>query len=242
VPRRSLENDPLDYPVSVMISVIVPTFNAATTLASTLECLSLTRPELVREIVIADGGSNDGTVAIASRFGCKIVHAGKGRGTQLRRGALATTQEWLLFLHADTVLASNWGDAIVSFSQQKRSYEIAGVFAFRLDDNTPGARLIERLVAARVRLLALPYGDQGLFVSRALYDEIGGFSDIPLMEDVDIVRRIGRRRLTVLPAAAVTSAEKYRRDGYIFRSARNLFCLGLYFLGVPPKRILNLYG
>ncbi|MGD9920644.1 MAG: TIGR04283 family arsenosugar biosynthesis glycosyltransferase [Pseudorhodoplanes sp.] len=225
-----------------MISVIVPTFNAARTLASTLECLSLHRPGLVGEIVIADGGSSDDTIAIASRFDCKIVRAGKGRGTQLRQGALAATHEWLLFLHADTALVGDWGDAIVAFFQRTNSHEIVGVFAFRLDDNTLSARLLERLVALRVRLLALPYGDQGLLFSRAFYDEIGGFSDIPLMEDVDIIRRIGRRRLTVLPAFAVTSAEKYRRNGYLFRSARNLFCLGLYFLGVSPARILKLYG
>lgn len=225
-----------------MISVIVPTFNAARTLAGTLECLALHRPGLVGEIVIADGGSSDDTIAIGSRFGCKIVRAGKGRGTQLRQGALAATQEWLLFLHADTLLVGDWGDAIIALSHRDNSHEIAGVFAFRLDDNAVGARLLERLVALRVRLLALPYGDQGLFISRAFYDEIGGFSDIPLMEDVDIVRRIGRRRLTVLPACAVTSAEKYRRNGYVLRSARNLFCLALFILGVSPARILKLYG
>jgi hypothetical protein len=161
---------------------------------------------------------------------------------QLRAGALASTQEWLLFLHADTRLSDDWGRVVSSFLQQPKSEPTAGVFSFRLDDDGIKARILEQLVAIRVRMLALPYGDQGLLMSRALYDEIGGFEDIPLMEDVAIVQRIGRRRLRLLPASVVTSAERYRRDGYFLRSARNLFCLGLYFVGVAPSRIVKIYG
>jgi rSAM/selenodomain-associated transferase 2 len=224
-----------------MISVIVPTFNAARTLRSTLEILAPYRPRLIKEVLIADGGSSDGTAEIAASLGCAVVRSRKGRGGQLRDGAFAAKQEWLLFLHADTCLSGDWANALVSFSGQVRFRQVAGVFSFGLDDDDLRARLLEHLVALRVRLLALPYGDQGLFISRALYDEIGGFSDIPLMEDVDIVRRIGRRRLRVLPASVVTSAEKYRHNGYLFRSARNLICLGLYFLGVSPAKIVKMY-
>ncbi|MGD9925665.1 MAG: TIGR04283 family arsenosugar biosynthesis glycosyltransferase [Pseudorhodoplanes sp.] len=225
-----------------MISVIVPTFNAARTLGSTLESLAPCRPELLKELIVADGGSSDETVDIANKAGCVVVPANKGRGLQLRAGTRAATQQWLLFLHADTRLGDHWARAVSSFLQEPKSESIAGVFSFRLDDDGPRARILEQLVAIRVRVLALPYGDQGLLMSRALYDEIGGFADIPLMEDVDIVRRIGRRRLRVLPASVVTSAENYRRDGYILRSVRNLFCLGLYFVGVPPSRIVKIYG
>lgn len=225
-----------------MISVIVPTFNAARTLGDTLESLGPGHPELLKEVVVADGGSSDETVDIARKAGCVVVRADKGRGRQLRAGAGVATQKWLLFLHADTRLSDDWPRAVSSFLQQPESESTAGVFSFRLDDDGPSARILERLVAIRVRVLALPYGDQGLLMARALYDEIGGFPDIPLMEDVDIVRRIGRRRLRLLPACVVTSAEKYRRDGYALRSARNLFCLGLYLVGVPPSRIVKVYG
>ena len=98
------------------------------------------------------------------------------------------------------------------------------------------------LVAVRCRLFRLPYGDQGLLISRALYQRLGGFKPVPLMEDVDLVRRVGWRRLTALPSAAVTSAVRYRRDGYLLRPLRNLCCLTLYFLGVPPRAIVKLYG
>jgi hypothetical protein len=118
----------------------------------------------------------------------------------------------------------------------------AAYFAFALDDPSPEARRLERLVAWRCRALALPYGDQGLLVSRALYDAAGGFRPLPLMEDVDFVRRLGRRRLAALPPAAVTSAERWRREGWRRRSARNLACLSLWFLGVPPGAIKRLYG
>jgi hypothetical protein len=100
--------------------------------------------------------------------------------------------------------------------------------------------MIERGVALRVRMLGLPYGDQGLLVSRTLYDNVGGFRPLPLMEDVDLVRRIGRVRM--LKADAITSAERWRRDGWFHRSGRNLACLGLYYAGVPTERISRFYG
>ena len=115
-------------------------------------------------------------------------------------------------------------------------------FAFALDDASPEARRLERLVAWRCRALALPYGDQGLLLSRALYEAVGGFRPLPLMEDVDLVRRLGRRRLVALPVPAVTSAGRWRREGWRRRSARNLACLSLWFMGVPPRLIARLYS
>jgi hypothetical protein len=117
----------------------------------------------------------------------------------------------------------------------------AGVFRYALDDPSAAAARLAALVNWRSRVLALPYGDQGLLIARAFYDSLGGFAPIPLMEDVAIVRRIGRRHLVHLDAAIVTSAERYRRHGYLLRPLRNLVCLALYFLGVAPRRIARLY-
>jgi rSAM/selenodomain-associated transferase 2 len=224
------------------LSVIVPTLNAAHTLGRTLDALTPQRHGLIKEVVIVDGGSDDETLDIAQKLGCRVVRASKGRGTQLRRGAAAATGEWLLFLHADTRLNADWATFTSDFVARPGSGQLAAVFQFRLDDIRTRARALEVLVSLRTRWLGLPYGDQALILSRKFYDDIGGFSDIPLMEDVDIIRRIGRRRLTILPAYAVTSAQRYRRDGYMRRSLRNLICLGLYFLGVPPARIAKFYG
>jgi hypothetical protein len=124
----------------------------------------------------------------------------------------------------------------------RRGQEFAATFTLAFDDASPAARRLERIVDWRARRLGLPYGDQGLLLSRALYDRVGGFRPLPLMEDVDLVRRIGRRRIRLLAARAVTSAERYRRDGWIVRPARNLGCLSLYFLGVPPALLAKLYG
>lgn len=119
--------------------------------------------------------------------------------------------------------------------------ETAATFRFALDALAPQARRIERLVAWRCRWLGLPYGDQGLLIPRALYDAIGGFRPLPLMEDVDMVRRLGRRRLRFLNTAAITSAVRYHRDGWILRPLRNLTCLGLWWLGVPANQVARLY-
>jgi hypothetical protein len=118
----------------------------------------------------------------------------------------------------------------------------AAYFRFALASDDPRARRLERLVAWRCRRLALPYGDQGLLIHRSLLAACGGIRPLPLMEDVDLVRRLGRHRLTGLEVAATTSAEKWERDGWLIRSARNLGCLALYRLGLPPDRIARLYG
>jgi len=219
-----------------MLSIVIPTLQAAADLPAALACL-----QGGNEIIVADGGSADATGDIAAAVGARVIDAPRGRGAQLAAGARQASGEWFLFLHADTVLASGWRQRVEEFMADPRNTGRAAVFRFALDDGSPAARRLERMVAWRTRALGLPYGDQGLLISRAFYHEIGGFSPLPLMEDVDMVRRIGRRRLTVLDAAAVTSAARFRRSGYLRRSLRNLFCLGLYFLGVPPWRIERIY-
>ncbi len=224
------------------LSVVIPTLQAGEQLAPTLDCLYAGSDPLVREIVVADGGSTDDTTALAERRGARVISAPRGRGSQLAAGARAAECDWLLFLHADTRLGAGWREAVGAFTAAPENRERAGVFRFALDDDAPAARRLERIVAWRSRLFGLPYGDQGVLIHRSFYEAVGGFRPLPLMEDVDLVRRIGRRRLTILPVAAVTSAERYRRSGYVLRSLRNLTCLTLYILGVPPRLIAFLYG
>jgi rSAM/selenodomain-associated transferase 2 len=226
-----------------MISVVIPTLDAVATLPATLESVQPGRDEgFVQEIIVSDGGSHDGTVAVARERGCTVVEGRAGRGTQLSQGAGRASGRWLLFLHADTRLAPGWPDAARAFVERHDAFGKAAVFAFALDDMSRKARILERIVAARTRMLGLPYGDQGLLISRELYAAVGGFRPLPLMEDVDLVRRIGRGRLELLKASAVTSAIRYRREGYARRMLRNAACLGLYWAGVPPSMIARLYG
>lgn len=229
-----------------MISVVIPTLNAERTLAATLEALVPAAVEgVVREVIVVDGGSNDRTRSVVDQAGAHLVTCHPGRGSQLAAGAVVARSPWLFFLHADTCLATDWEREAVSFI---RSVEATGgassaaAFRFKLDDRGVAPRLLEIMVHMRCLLLRLPYGDQGLLIPRALFNEIGGYKDIPIMEDVDIVRRLGRRRIRMLDAAAVTSALRYRHDGYLFRSLRNQLCLALYNLGLPVSSIARLYG
>lgn len=227
-----------------MLTVIVPTFDSEATLAATLTALVPAACEgMVRQVVAVDGGSRDSTLAIAEGFGCDVVSARRGRGPQLAAGARAARADWLLFLHADTVLDPGWYVEARAFIEgMDAERPCAAAFRFALDDFAPAARRLERIVALRCALLALPFGDQGLLISRRHYEAIGGFRELPLMEDVDLMRRIGRRSLVLLATRAVTSAGRYRQSGYLRRMLRNAVCLSLYYIRVPPRLILRLYG
>ena len=229
-----------------MISVIIPTLNSEATLARAMS--ALIRPlvdGVVKELIIADGGSHDMTCEIAEQAGARILQAERGRGSQLRTGAAAARGDWLLFLHADTVLAPGWSDEADQFMARVTSGRrplSAAVFRFALDDDGLAPRSLERLVHWRTQLIGLPYGDQGLLVPRHLYDEVGGFRPIALMEDVDFVRRLGRRRIHLMRSEALTSATRFRRDGYLRRVMRNQMCLALYYMRVSPERLAELYA
>ncbi|MEJ0017772.1 MAG: TIGR04283 family arsenosugar biosynthesis glycosyltransferase [Acetobacteraceae bacterium] len=212
-----------------MLSVVIPALNAAASLPATLASVAE-----ADEVVVADGGSTDGTRDLATAFGAHVIQAPRGRGSQMAAGVAAARGDWLLLLHADTRLALGWRNARVPGR--------AGYFRFALDSDDPRARRLEWLVAWRCRIMALPYGDQGLLLPRALLEAAGGIRALPLMEDVDLIHRLGRRRLVALDLPALTSAAKWERQGWYRRSLRNLACLSLYFAGMPPRLIARLYG
>jgi rSAM/selenodomain-associated transferase 2 len=223
--------------VAMKLSVIIPTLEAGDRLPATLSALTG-----ADEIVIVDGGSRDGTQAIAAAAGARVISAACGRGHQLLTGGEVALGPWFLFLHADTVLDPGWREQVARFITEPHHAEMAAVFRFALDDPLPAARRLERWVNWRVRRLGLPYGDQGLLIHSHFYRALGGYRPLPLMEDVDLVRRIGRRRLVLLDARATTSPRRWQRDGWLRRSAINLGCLSLYFLGVSPNVLKRLYG
>ncbi len=229
---------------AIRLSVILPTLNAAPTLSAALDALRRApgAEQMIGEVIVADGGSVDETLGIARRAGAKVISAPRGRGAQLAAGAEHVHGNWLLFLHADTQLAPNWAKEARNFIQNpERRFKQAAVFRFALDADSFKARLAMRLVGWRNRLFALPYGDQGLLIRRSFYQALGGFRPLPLMEDVDLIRKITRRRLAFLQTPARTSAAKYRRDGWWRRSFRNMLCVLLYFLGAPMSLLARLY-
>jgi rSAM/selenodomain-associated transferase 2 len=223
----------------LVLSVIIPTLNASRTLPATLACLR--GCDLPNEIIVVDGGSTDFTRVEADRAGAKFLDAPRGRGTQLAAGAEAAEGEWFLFLHADTVLEEGWSARIAPVIADADDARRAFHFRFAIDDDRPAARWLERLVHWRNRRFALPYGDQGLLINAAFYREIGGFRKLPLMEDVDLVRRIGRGRISALPVTALTSSAKYEGWALVYRPPFNLLCLSLYFVGLPPSLLARLY-
>jgi len=229
-----------------MISVVIPTLNAEAGLTATFTALvPATVQGLIREVIIADGGSSDATAEIADVAGAKFIRSENGRGAQLAAGADEARSKWLLFLHADTVLQTGWESEAAKFMERVDMGDrppAAAAFSFALDDFGAKPRVLEAIVGLRCALFNLPYGDQGLLIPKQLYNSIGGYRSLPLMEDVDLVRRLGRKRLVMMRSKAVTSAERYKSDGYIPRVARNAACLSLYYLRVPPGKIVRLYG
>ncbi|MBC8049766.1 MAG: glycosyltransferase, partial [Chitinophagales bacterium] len=172
-----------------MISVIIPTLNAQDGLGQTFAALVPAAVEgLVTEVIVADGGSTDDTAIIADATGAKFIKGpGGGRGPQVISGAAAARGRWLLFLHADTALEAGWereAEAHINKIESGDAPQTAAAFRFALNDAGIAPRYLEWIVALRCAIFRLPYGDQGLLISRALYHEVGGFAAIPLMEDV----------------------------------------------------------
>ena len=226
--------------MSAPLSVVIPTLNAADRIGPCLGALSEgLMSGLIHELIIADGGSQDTIAELADALGARLVTAPRGRGQQLAAGARAAHGDWFLFLHADTVLSPGWVAA--ARTHMDGGPQRAGYFSLRFDTPAPMARLVAGWANLRSALFALPYGDQGLLISRLLYRQARGYPAIPLMEDVALVRRIGRRQIARLDAVAVTSATRYAADGWLRRGWRNLTTLALYFLGVSPERLARRY-
>lgn len=220
------------------ISVILPTLNAGATLGPTLVALGEALTEgLITEVLFADGGSSDDTILIADEVGADVIACKRGRGTQLATAANQARGTWLLFLHADSVLQTGW---ITGVRAHLHHPEQAGYFHLAFDDNSIAARIVASWANIRARMFGLPYGDQGVLISRSLYDKIGGYDAIPLMEDVALAGKL-RGKWRALPATLTTSAEKYRRDGWLRRSFKNAGLVWRYRLGVDPAKLVKEY-
>lgn len=221
-----------------MLIVVIPTFNAAEPLSQLLEQLDGVRT------IVSDGGSDDDTLQVALRHRATLSVGRSGRGAQLALGAKlaklsGSPDDWFLFLHADSILPENWRAVIVPAIRHGNPR----YFRFKASGSDFTSWWIDRMVALRCWAWKLPYGDQGLLISRTLYESLGGYSDMPLFEDVEIIDRINRKaNLKPLPAALKTDISKHRRDGLWRRGLRNLGLLRRYRKGMSADALLERYS
>jgi len=222
---------------SPCISVIVPTLNEQDHLPVTLRSVTLA---LSDELIVVDGGSTDQTVAIAQQFTSQVLHCRRGRAMQMNWGARHAHGDILLFLHADTLLPAAGLEAVRRACQDGA---IGGAFRLAILPPTPALRLVAWGTNLRARFGQLPYGDQALFIPRQVFEALGGYDDIPFMEDVRMVQALRKHgRLTILPQAVHTSGRRWQRDGVLYTTVRNTVLITLYFWGVPPEKLQRWYG
>ena len=220
------------------ISVIIPALNEEERIGPALRRL---RDCDVAEVIVVDGGSSDGTAKVARAMGATVLRETANRGRQQNAGAQSATGTILLFLHADTILPAGFADQVRS--TLAKPGVSAGAFQFRLDALGWKFRLVERIVALRCRLFRLPYGDQAIFVSNEMFERAGSFSDLPIMEDFDLIRRLGRLgRVELADGEAVTSARRWSRLGVWRTTWTHQLCILGYYFRVSPNRLVRLRG
>jgi rSAM/selenodomain-associated transferase 2 len=219
------------------LSVIIPALNEAENIQSTIQS---TRDRDV-EILVVDGGSTDPTVEQAIQAGARIVISPKGRAVQQNVGAAEARGDVLLFLHADTRLSPGYVAKIFEVLMDTKI--VAGAFRFRTMLQHPYMKGVEAMVNARSRLLNLPYGDQGLFMRKALFREMGGFPEVPIAEDLLLVRQITKRgRIRIAAGYAVTSARRWQTLGMVRTTWINCLILAGCLLRISPHILAPLYN
>ena len=224
------------------LSVLIPTRDEARALPLLLADLQRWPGEL--EVLVADGGSRDATTMAACLAGARVLHCTtRGRGQQLRTAAEQAKGLWLLVLHADSRLSETWAQAIASRMHDPMAVNHPFHFDLRIQGSDPMLRMVEQGVALRCHWLHEPYGDQGLLIHRGLYDRVGGFRPIPLMEDLELVQRLNRiSQLRSLGEPITTSARRWEHDGVLERTWRNAQIRWRWHHGARPEQLLRDYS
>lgn len=221
-----------------IISIIIPVLNEAAIIQTALRGL---QRDSALEIIVVDGGSKDQTVTLAQQTGVRVVSiAGRGRAAQMNAGANIARGTILLFLHIDTQLPPDFVDLVTKTLEHPKV--IAGAFELAIDGAEQSLRWIEILVKMRSHLLALPYGDQAIFLTKQVFMEIGGFSDLPIMEDFELIQKLKRQgKIAIAPATVTTSGRRWQKLGVGKTTLINQLMIMGYYLGISPTKLSNFY-
>ena len=233
-----------------MISIVIPTLNESVYLADTLQSIfdAISNPI---QIIVVDGGSVDNTVEIATKFGVQVLLCGNGRSYQMNAGAAVATGDILMFLHGDTLVPigfDRWVEECVNLpksslpKERKQEQSIAGAFNLKINSDRSGLRWVEWGVKVRSKFFNLPYGDQALFLKASTFHELGGFPELPIMEDFVFVRSLLKHgKVTIVPAAVTTSARRWEQQGIFKTTIINQIMILGYYLGISPDRLKQWY-
>ena len=222
-----------------ILSIIIPVLNEAKIIRSILSRL---QDDGGIEIIVVDGGSQDNTFELAKAEGVQVLLSPqKGRAQQMNAGAAIATGDILLFLHGDTQLPPDYLNLVKDTLAQPKA--IAGAFELAIDGDGKSLRWIEIMVKWRSRWFSLPYGDQAIFLSRTVFQAMGGFADLPIMEDFELIQRLKKQgRIAIVPAAVLTSSRRWQKLGVFKTTLINQLVILGYYLGIPPKQLRRLYN
>ncbi|MGD1701599.1 TIGR04283 family arsenosugar biosynthesis glycosyltransferase [Dapis sp. BLCC M229] len=219
------------------ISIIIPVLNEVSTIAQTISTAQIGKDI---EIIVVDGGSNDGTTELVKSLDIKLIYSLPGRSIQMNCGAKAATGNILLFLHGDTFLPLKFDEFLKEILAKPKI--IAGAFELGIRGRKRNLRIVEKMVNWRSRYLQMPYGDQGIFLPAKIFQEVGGFPEIPIMEDFELIRKLRKRgRIAIVSKPVLTSGRRWQKLGIFKTTLINQVVIIAYLLGVSPKILAQWY-
>lgn len=232
--------------MTIKFSVILPVLNEAAIINATMDRLEALEGSDQCEFIVVDGTPDGSTIKAIIDRDVHCVKSPRGRARQMNAGADEAKGEIFIFLHADTRLPRNALDLINHMMTRQTMAQkalIGGAFDLRIGSERPMLKIIARIASLRSRLTRIPYGDQAIFIRREYFTRMGRYPEIPLMEDVALMRRIKRAggRIGFIPEPVITSARRWEKEGILYTTLRNWLLLGAYFLGVPPEKLAKYY-